>query len=101
MSRLRRRSYSPDPKRYAFLHLAAAKAVVGKLIRRLQVRFLPGVQSSVKPDYCNECRSGPTEETGDVAEWLGKGLQNPVRRFESARDDYSGRGLAVRGSVGD
>ena len=22
---------------------------------------------------------------GDVAEWLGKGLQNPVRRFESAR----------------
>lgn len=22
---------------------------------------------------------------GDVAEWLGRGLQNPVRRFNSAR----------------
>ena len=25
-------------------------------------------------------------ESGSVAEWLGRGLQNLVRRFESARD---------------
>ena len=50
--------------------MVAAKAVVGTLIRRLQVRVLPGVHLYIP---------------GDVAEWLGKGLQNPVRRFESAR----------------
>ena len=30
-------------------------------------------------------QKGALKKTGDVAEWLGKGLQNPVRRFESAR----------------
>src|SRR5581483_10389585 len=27
--------------------------------------------------------SAPSESTGGVAEWLGKGLQNPVHRFNS------------------
>ncbi len=67
------------------MNVAAAKAVVGKLIRRLQVRVLPGVRSSGCFTRCNDELRKRTEETGDVAEWLGKGLQNPVRRFESAR----------------
>ena len=57
-------------------------------MRRLQVRVLPGVPSSMATlgeRICNRVCSGRTQETGDVAEWLGKGLQNPVRRFESAR----------------
>ena len=51
----------------------------GTLIRRLQVRVLPGVQ---KPRH-GKMDMAPRK--GDVAEWLGKGLQNPVRRFESVR----------------
>ncbi len=63
--------------------VVAAKAVAGKLIRRLQVRVLPGVQFSCR---CVILKGQlRMEQHGDVAEWLGKGLQNPVRRFESAR----------------
>ncbi len=70
----------------------------GLLIRRLQVRVLPGVLrrdsngarsrrsfAGIKKP-AGIVRYGKTvRKSGDVAEWLGKGLQNLVRRFESAR----------------
>ena len=42
MFRLKRRRYSPDPKHCRRESVVAAKAVVGKLSRRLQVRVLSG-----------------------------------------------------------
>ncbi len=59
------------------------------IISTLRARSSAGLeQRTSNPQAVGSSPTGRTQShlyNGDVAEWLGKGLQNLVRRFESAR----------------